>query len=265
MLVSNFSLARYPYKTDFREQTRYGLQITNLDDAELEFAVECHISVPEGETAPLAYMTGNVLARFDRGGVAYLTLARQGAVVKGEIRVRIPPKASANYLLEKTTTDQRELSGFIVLRVPGVRPLGMFRLSPQADHAVRVLLHAHRTDCRVGRVYSALDMEGRAHLRTAVGDSYSSESVQLASGHGENEIVPEQLGFLQVGAVSKYREALKAGHVTQADVQGAALLPEEERVPALLDLLVAVASSAKDVEATNEFLAQNKVKLRLHR
>jgi hypothetical protein len=261
MLVSNFSVGYRSTNTSYTEETRYSLQITNLDPAEIRFTLEFHISLPERESHPVAYVSSVLQA----DGL-YLTFARRPTVVAGRGDLTIASKGSVTVTLRKTVRDDRELMGFVILRVPPAHAPGSFRPGPQADHDVEVLLHARREDRRPSRTVGVVDPQGVIPYRTGIGDNYSSESVAISTGRAANEISPEGRLLFGVGVVQRFVEGLASGEIDPKAVRGMELLPDDERIPALLDLLHALSTADEsETRAVNQLLERGGVPLRIRR
>jgi hypothetical protein len=183
---------------------RYSLQITNLEDQAIDFIIECHVTPPEGEPAPVHYVSNFVRASFNSGPVIPSSSFRQGNVVLLRYYVSVGARLSALFELNTEDSFSRLLKGFIALRVPAIRSdQGRSFPIPQIDHPVRVLLHARREESRWSDLYIR-DLDDRYVMRVPTGLHTSSEAVAISTGRAENEITPEGLRMFEVDAVKGF-------------------------------------------------------------
>jgi hypothetical protein len=266
MIVSNFTLAQYAQRKDYRDATSYLLQVTNLDTQDITFAVDCYFSSPPDDYLSYLYLLGGiappVLIYNPYEFVIPFRRLQNEAVMTYSLAIRAG--ATQTFALTKTVRDDRELQGHIELRVPTTRVGRLVRM-PQALHNVPVLLHARREDTRHPEVTGIREPSGVVPYTSSTGDNYSSEAVALASGKAENEIVPDgAVSLFEGSAVSKFIADLNTGKIKPSEIAGAALLPDQERVPALIDLLDSL-SADEDIDALNTFLRERGTRLRLQR
>ena len=185
---------------------------------------------------------------------------RKGNVVVDQGVVRIPSQTTKVIWLRPEKDSSAE--GFVSLRILPVRSTKSFRSVPQVDRRVRVLLHARREDTRPGRVAYIIDPQGHIPYRTSTDDDYSSESIAISTGQAENEIDPEGRWLFGADTFTKLSDEFGSGKVTAAQAAGA--LPEDKRLPALLDLLEALERvEPSELEALNTILARDGSHLRL--
>jgi uncharacterized protein YkwD len=263
MVVSDFEIQRTRDGQAIHD-TRYRLQITNLEEQEIEFILESHITPPEGISAPFGYLQAALQDSISWASSPHGTLRAEGPVYVLSLPFRIGPQLSATYELNTRTVDDTVLRGFTVLRVPTKRRQGgLSRWSlgvAQLDHPVRVLLDASRHEFRDGFSGYVQDLEGRSVYRTTVGDWASARAIAISSGRAENEIPPEEFS---IGSISKFEEHIHRSDADASAFRGAQLLPLTERIPALLDLLGAVKSDAASVRTLNTILQEIGTDVRL--
>lgn len=246
MIVSNFWVSSAERRT-----TRYSLQVTNLDASDITFTVEAHVSLEPNTPFSSRIVFSDLYTE------AYF---RKGNVFVNRAVVSIRSQTTKVIRLSAETGSSAE--GFVSLRIPPVRSKTSFRTVPQVDRKVRILLHARREDTRPGRVSYIVDPQGYIPYRTGTDDDYSSESITISTGQAENEIDPEGRWLFGPGTFTKLSDEFASGKVTVEEMAGA--LPEEKRLPALLDLLEALErADASELEALNAILARDGSPLRL--
>jgi hypothetical protein len=255
MIVSNFAIASRSERRAVRF-TKYALQITNLEDQEIEFAVECHVCSHEGQGLATSYLNDVV-----RMSIQSEPFKRRGNVRAAQGFVRIGAKCSILYELSREGRqefrDDVEIRGFIVLRVPPASTLAerYFR-QPQTDHAVKVLLHARREDVRNDVPRQAINTDGfLSEWFFPLSGVYSSEAIAISSGRAENDLKPEGRSVLGVGSIRDLHTRWTAGQLEADELVGARDLEEKEQAAKLVDLLLALRGGTDDLEALNQLLA----------
>lgn len=277
MLVSNLILGRYSALPKWRD-TFYQLQVTNLDDVEIEFEIKCHVLRNSGENWVVDHLRGDfndfnvqntVITPFRWDGRSYSNSTR--AIIRphvcGLFTLRVYPPQEKQFSGDR----DYELTGFVELSVPRRRPPGEFRLGPQVSHPVPVLLNARKVDYRLPDRVPASDrpvwsmIDGFVDFGfTLEGDNYSSEGIALAGGKAEALIEPDgALRFGVVNGIAAIRAAMNDGK--QDGLSGARGLPEAERAAALLDLLLDLSTAPGQYVAINDFLRDSGSRLRLER
>jgi hypothetical protein len=155
-------------------------------------------------------------------------------------------------LLPGETQDQA-LLGHVVLRVPPVRQANHVISTVQGANPVRVLLSASRFDTRDAFNNLARNLDGVTQLQLSGNDIFSSQSIPISTGRAENEIEPEGLRVKDVvGATARLRDLGREGKITR----GALLMSEEDRFPALVDLLAGLSADESGLAALNDLLAE---------
>jgi hypothetical protein len=263
MIVSSFEVSFLRSNRLIRWRS-YRLQITNLEDQEIEYLVECHT-----DHHSWAYAIKGV-ALDTKVGVDWTfqsLFRRVGAGYLEATKFRLGPKRSTIYEIVTRQTDYDTTSlteswkGYVVLRVPPTRVEGRFLTAPQLSRPARVLLDVSQQDYRErfeGQAFSLKNDEPLMQL--PVGDAFSTRSIEITTGKAENEVEAEGLGTL-----SKLKKFSTKYSTEQTDLvipAGAMLLADEERVPALLDLLTMI-QSREDVKVLNELLDDLDTRVRL--
>jgi hypothetical protein len=261
-LVSNFTIGKQGDRT-----TKYRLQVTNLEQIPIEFLFEAHVVLGEDDDIGLVADSLSVRGYHFREGVPPEPRSESLGDVRGSVaratlraftRIWLPSDASGLVSLEYAGS---ELSGYAALRVPAARLRGRFELFPQTQGTVRVLLHASHVGYRPPKSGYISDLEGRSIGHQTVGlDDADAEAIALASGKAENEIEAE--GWRLEG-VSDFLERLHDGDVSVEGFAGARDLQEEDRAPALLDLLAGIADDHDGISALNAYLDRSGSRLRL--
>ncbi len=280
MLVSNLILGRYTSLPKWRDSW-YELQVTNLDDIEVEFEIRCSFLRDSGWADAWRYVRG---AFGDLNTQPTLTTPFRwnGKCYSGSFNALIRPRVCGLFRLRVFPPQEQqqgydrnyEVTGFVELLVPRRRQPGLFQLGPQVDHNVPVLLNARKIDFRIADYVLASDRpvwtqwDGWQDFgRTIEGDDYSSEGIALASGKAANEIVPQGSLLTQVEQldlqVAALRAALAGGK--QDDLVGARGIADEEKLAALLDLLTELDGAPRLVEAVNDLLRETGSRVRLER
>ncbi len=280
MLVSNLILGRYVSLPKWRD-TWYELQITNLDEIEVEFEIRCSFLRDSGWVDAWRYVEGRfgdlntqptMITPFRWNGKCYSGSfnARIRPRVCGLFRLRVFPPQKMQHSYDR----DYELTGFVELLVPRQRQPGTLLLGPQVDHNVPVLLNARKNDYRIPDYVLASDRpvwtqwDGWQDFgRTLEGDDYSSEGITLASGKAENEIVPQGSLLTQVAEIGLRAAALRAAITDnkQNDLAGARGLDDDNRLAALLDLLTELDGEPRALETINELLRETGSRVRLDR
>jgi hypothetical protein len=268
-LVSNFTIGKVSDRT-----TRYRLQVTNLEQIPIEFLFEAHLALGEDDDIGLVADSLSVRGYHFREGVPPEPRSESLGDVRGSVaratlraftRIWLPPDASGLVSLEYAgggggSDAPAELSGYATLRVPAARLRGRFELFPQSEGNVRVLLHASHVSYRPQKSWGFTDTEGRVIGHQAGLDDADAEAIALASGKAENEIAAE--GWRLEG-VSDFLERLHDGDVAVEGFVGARDLQDEDRAPALLDLLAGIAEDHDGISALNAYLDRSGSRLRL--
>jgi hypothetical protein len=255
LLVSNFVLFKDPEGTMYSDDTRYSLQITNLEDKPVEYLVECYFSHSDRT------LVQNSVVASTSG-----TYRRKGDVIRGSYQLPIPAKESKYFTLrlQPESKAELELLGFLELSLPPLRSSRSLRLVAQFPHPVKVLLHPRREDRRRNRVTGIVDPQGVIPYHTSQAEDYSSEAIAISTGQAENEIQPTGLPIYE-NLVAQFRESWRSGALEPGSIQGASMLPEEERAAALLDLLLGLSHTDSEMGALNELLAEEGSEVRLRR
>jgi hypothetical protein len=153
--------------------------------------------------------------------------------------------------------------GFVVLRLPTKAPPATTRTVsqvPQSDHPVRVLLEAESHVTRVPENFEA----GNTGVILARSDGMTHPyalSIALASGKAESLIEPEGVSRIkEIDSVS-IRDILD--QITGRSYIGAEVIPEENRLAALLELLSQTDTGQSTIEHLNSLLAEAGISIRL--
>jgi hypothetical protein len=264
MIISNFevSVGASLGKTNLR--TNFQLQITNLEDKEIQFVVETHVAKTQDGKPPLDLLSPRLL--YNPSTYSALTAAWHGA---GPVWIDSHPftlgaRLSTIFELAPRTlfandSKNQTLIGHVALRVPPVRQLARFAVSAQCASPVRVLLSASRIDCRDSFMNYVQDMDGAVVGKSSGNDLFSSQSIELSSGKAENEIQCEGL------TINNLLEAAAVLHGERGESfpAGALLLPENERLAVLVDLLAAISREEHDLAALNDLLAETSALVRI--
>jgi hypothetical protein len=254
MLVSNFEFGGgtpkyggYPHAWD----TRYQLQITNLENSGVGYTMTCDFAPVGGW--PSGVDTGKEMKAYVSERIGWFSsYRRHGETVRGESEIWFGPGETGVVELASQVQDGSRLRGAIRLDAATDRTTsGRVVLRP---FAVGVLLHARRTDYRGGYLRYLMDRNGIVTGRYTHPDSYSSESVHLSSGKAENTL--ETAGFMRNFDGRMLTPEWLSERLNLEERHGALLLPEDERPLALLDLLDAVDSEDEHIETLNEALSR---------
>jgi len=252
MLVSNFYVGynETSWPGGQRTAAGYALQITNLESRPIEFEIECRITRLFGHgpgQSDKSFLTSlfggrvwrkDALGRYatdrweiDANGVGEWRLAMSGG------RVTWP---------WGWAWDERrifDVLGYISLRVPVRRadayPYG---LVPQSGDPVRVLLSAWRED-------QWLVPEPSDQVQSS-----SVSAIPLATGKAFNEISPDLSIYFRDVSVTGFLDTMTTRKAMTDVPRGAMDLAEEDRVPALVDLLGALARDDREIQALNQLL-----------
>ena len=256
MIVSNFEI--YKRGVDFWTSD-YHLQVTNLADKEIEFLIECHLTAGEELLSTSTNFTG-ISVNIDSGWPDKLSFRRRKNVLIGRYSLSVPSHSSSIYHLRRSIDHPGQnpewfrFIGYIVLRVPPRREeLNKFLLKPQQDSPVRVILNATQEIYR--------ESFTSHNLYRAEGDSRSIHSIEISTGKSENEIDPEGFGVLE--SLRDFQQNWRDRQMEHTAIAGANLLFEEDRIPALFDLLSAIKFDQDEIDAANEFLAELEADIRI--
>jgi hypothetical protein len=266
MLVSNFEFGSansyyddaYPVSWD----TRYQLQITNLEDTAVGYTVTCDFAPDDGWPVDRRKRKAYVSERIGW----FSSYRHHGETVRAEAEYGLGAGETGFVELASKVQDGSRLCGVIRLdTAPDRTATGRLMLRP---FAVGVLLHARRSDYHVGRRRRIMERHPSgtgsremAHFIDA--DRYSSESVQLASGKAENTL--ESPGLMRNFDDRILTPEWLSETLEVRQRHGALLLPEDERPLALLDLLDAVDSEDEHVDTVNEALSRLGSRVRINR
>jgi hypothetical protein len=259
MLVSNFYVGynQTSWPGGQRTAAGYALQITNLESRPIEFDIECRVTRLFGQTAgqsDKAFLTslfgGRVWRKdalghyasdrweIDANGVGEWRLAMSGG------RVTWPWGGAWD---ERRIFD---VLGYVSLRVPvrraDVYPYG---LVPQSGAPVRVLLSAWREDQWL--------VAGQSEQV----QSSSVSAIPLATGKALNEISPDLSIYFRDVSVTDFITGMTTRKAMTDLPRGATDLAEDDRVPALVDLLGALSRDEREIQALNQLLQDSGVPL----
>lgn len=280
MLVSNFILGRYSSLPQWRDSW-YELQITNLDEIEVEFEIRCNFLRDSGWSDAAQYVRGE-FGDLNTDRTLTTPFRWNGKCYSGSFNFRVRPKVCGLFRLrvfppqelQQSYNNRYEVTGFTELFVPRRRQPGRFQLGPQVDHNVPVLLNARKHDYRIPDYVLASDRQvwtqwdgWQEFGRTLEGDDYSSEGIALASGKAHNEIVPQGAWQTQVEQIdvqiAALRQAIEGNK--QNDFSGAREIADDNRLAALLDLLAEFDGSPRLIETINALLREMESRVRLER
>jgi hypothetical protein len=259
VLVSNFTVGKTPNLAANRE-VAYCLQVTNLEELNIEFLFECYVSrEPRPGEDGIAYWSAH-----DRGwdlqsepGPLRFSRPRTGTTaVLGRLFVTVGAGLSTIIRLWGPRA-----SGYVNLRVPPGRTHDRFRLAPQLERPVRVLLLASHESQRPTEQRALFRAHGASSdLNYIIADDYSSASVSISTGKAENEIDAEDW---KVRALSDFWDDLRDGPRAFEEIRGARDLPEAEHAAILLDLLSGLDASREELENINQLLRDSGASIRL--
>jgi hypothetical protein len=283
MLVSNFEVCWLSSAEGRRDETRYELQVTNLYRRPLSFRVRCYATPPSG-----LFFGKPATAALQGGWLRYDELAPTPDIGNpSQWTARIEPRESSTFRLLKRVRDWNVIRGTVELLVPALRPwTDVTKTNPnsyeyglpeaQTDEPVPVVLHARRIDIHEEQTRSD-DYRTGAHL----GAGYSSEAVALATGKALVEIEPSQPFVLGAADIREHLGWATAGPDEPSTPPGgsggagsapggreprwggALAIPDEERVPALLDLLASLDDDPDVARLVNDTLERLGVAVRL--
>jgi hypothetical protein len=267
MLVSNFDIGwdksnlesalHLGGQTYYLSQTVYCLQVTNLEKAPIAFQFEFFF---DGQTDRFWIQERRSQWSTHWGALSVRYTRVRGELYKGALRTSISGGESSKIILGLWNTHR---TGYIGLRVPAGRGEDHFALGRQTEGAVRVLLHASQ-EIDTYRGEAAEWVRNRilnddTFSREDGGDR-TSASIALATGKADNEILAEDL--ITIG-VTEFLDELQSGRRHFLDIAGATAIPEEDQVPALLDLLACLDPAHQELDALNRFLEEQGSPIRL--
>jgi hypothetical protein len=259
MLVSTFEIRRHDH-----ERQRYRLFVTNLESKDFEYLIEFH-----GEKTSSPSFSGftNLSFTLDDPTVEDSVVFLRNPHVYGPNgslrRFTIPAQRTALLELYPPGPNRGDSRGFVVLRLPTKAPsakTGTVSQIPQSDDPVRVLLEAESHVTRVPESFEA----GNTGVILARSDGMTHPyalSIALASGKAESLIEPEGVSRIrEIDSVS-IRDILD--QVTGRSYIGAEVIPEENRLAALLELLSQTDTGQSTIEHLNSLLAEAGISIRL--
>jgi hypothetical protein len=268
MLVSNFAVGwerhttiGYGTHNDNYHGTSYELQITNLEWSAIDFQLDCHFLYRIGPDSDAfnnqSFDLRGVFESHDQLPPPTLPFRVTGPQIASGVQT-IPARTIGIFRLELQPIYKNiSAMGFIELGVPAQTPIGEFRQRPQAHKAVSVLLHARTKHVRRPN----LAWSGGSTVSDAVDVSY--DAITLASGKAENEIRAAVPLPIAPAAIMADDPGMKIWASMRArGASGADLLLEEDRLPVLLDLLLATVGTREDITALNQFLSNNASSIR---
>jgi hypothetical protein len=258
MLVSAFEIRRHDH-----ERQHYRLSVTNLEDRDFEYSVEFHGEQSSGSASSFSGTT--TLAFTLDGGAAEdaVVFLRQPHVYGPAQKLRrfiIPPRRTALLELYAPGPNRLDARGFVVLRLP-TKPMvsGGLRSVPQSDHPVQVMLDAASHITRVPEDFIA----GSTGVVLAHSDGLThpyAVSIALASGKAENLLDPE--GEWRIKDIERASLQHIKDLITGHDYRGAQMIPEENRLAALLELLSQIDTDERTFEQLNRLLAEAGISIR---
>jgi len=259
MLVSTFEIRRHDH-----ERQRYRLFVTNLEDKDFEYLIEFH-----GEKTSSPSFTAFTYLSFTLDDPAVedsIVFLRNPHVYgpNGSLRrFTIPTQRTALLELYPTGPNRGDARGFVVLRLPtkaSPATTGTVSRIPQSDHPVRVLLEAESHVTRVPENFEA----GNTGVILARSDGMTHPyalSIALASGKAETVIEPEDASRIKdIDSVS-VQDILD--QIAGRSYIGADVIPDENRLAALLELLSQTDTAKSTIEHLNSLLGELGISIRL--
>jgi hypothetical protein len=248
----------------------YFLTISNLEDRDLTYQLEFHVSRPT-PVNPDRTLTGNAIVAFDTAGAnSFLAL---NSVMPSPVtpvfttRFRLPAKQTASVQLLPDLVKPGlltaanpgiEIRGFVRLTVPALRQ--GFLLRPQGNTPVKVLLNPEIRGTFLPNTFP-----------TAGGDfDQINYPLQLASGKGLNEITPDRGSFLidpvivgnvGVGNVGLDRPALP--DLINPPAIDLSLLSPTARAEILAETLAQVDPSPENLSTVSDLLSRLEIPIRM--
>ncbi|MGB3309675.1 MAG: hypothetical protein WBG32_02110 [Nodosilinea sp.] len=239
----------------------YFLTISNLEDKELLYTLDFHISLPNPPD-PDRTLAGNAVVLVDVAGANQsLTLSPASATVsttRFSTSFRLGAKQTASLQLLPNLTPallaapnpDLEVRGFVRLRLPAVfsnagRPFPLFRRVPQSDSPVKVLLNPEIRGTFLPNNFPGGD-----------GDfDQINYPLPLASGKSLNEISPEPGGpiFIPTGRIPQLVDQLPLRDRPTIDF---AELAEEDRAAALVEVISQIEPSEANLQNVSDLLSK---------
>lgn len=272
MIVSNFTIASRPDAHIYRE-TKYMLQITNLDETAIEFSIDCHIAANESGTVRIASFNKDMelsayLNEVVNMNIPFSIFKNKGNDFVSRASIKIEPLHSFNFILSKKALhikeDSREdylhdfveLQGFVVLGIPIASRLSANYFNrPQISHDVKVLLNARREDTRQDDYKQPVHTNGIVSpWKFPVSGLCSAESITLSTGKADNTITPDGAFSLKDTALEDFYSRWQAQKLNPADIAGASNIDEKEKPANLIDLLLSINDNADNVDMVNRLL-----------
>ncbi len=243
----------------------YFLTIANLEDRDLTYQLEFHVSRPN-PIDPDRTLAGNAVVAFDIAGantpLALSAVTPSPATPVFTTRFRLPAKQTASVqllpdlsrpgLLGAANPDV-EVRGFVRLRLPALRQGIFFR--PQSNGPVKVLLNPE-----VRGTFLPNDLTAR----NADFDQINYP-LELASGKGLNEIEPDRGIFPirpdLVGNIDLDRPVLP--DLVNPPMLDLSLLSPAARAEALAETLAQVDPSAENLSSVSDLLSKLEIPIRM--
>jgi len=260
MLVSTFEVRRHDH-----ERQRYRLFVTNLENVDLEYAIEFHgeRTFPPGFGGGFTNMSFVVDDPLGEDSIVFLRNPHVYGPNGSLRRFTIPTQRTGLIELYPPGPIRGDARGFVVLRLPTVAPpatAGTVKRVPQSDHPVRVLLEAESHITRVPETFEA----GNTGVILARSDGMTHPyalSIELASGQAENLIEAE--GASRIKDIGEVSVTDVLTQIAGRSYVGAEAIPEENRLAALLELLGQVDIEPSTIEQLNSLLAGVGISIRL--
>ncbi len=259
MLVSAFEIRRHDH-----ERQRYRLFVTNLEDQDFEYLIEFH---GEKTSAPSFSSFANLSFTVDDPAVQdFIVFLRNPHVYgpNGSLRrFVIPAQRTALLQVDPPGPNRGDARGFVVLRLPTIAApatTGTVGRIPQSDRPVRVVLQAESHVTRVPENFEA----GNTGVILARSDGMThpyAVSIALASGKAENAIEPE--GASRIENIDRVTIKDILGQITGRSYIGADIIPEENRLASLLELLGQTDGGQSTIEHLNRLLEEAGISIRL--
>jgi hypothetical protein len=281
MNVSNFTIASRP-DGHINRETRYMLQITNLDETAIEFSINCHIAANDGGTIWISsFNKGMELSAYLNEvvnmNIPFSIFKNKGNDFVSSALIKIEPHHCFNFTLSKKALhikdesreeylhDDIALQGFVELSIPMASRLSASYFNrPQTNHDVKVLLNARRDDSWNDSYKQPLHTNGLVSpWKFPVSGLYSSESITLSTGKAENTITPDGAFTLKDTALKDFQSRWQARELSAADIAGASDIDEKEKPAKLIDLLLSINNTADNVEMVNQVLSMCNAGVRL--